>query len=150
MSIISDLIGGGLQGIASGAADIIKTFKADPNKLVEAEQKIKELENKAREISNQLVIAIEQEHSKQLETVNATMREESKSEHWLQWSWRPAVGFLFITMCLNNYVILPYLKSKGLQAVEIPSEVFMAILAILGVASWHRGVKKVEEVKASK
>ena len=150
MSIISDLIGGGLQGIASGAADIIKTFKADPNKLVEAEQKIKELENKAKEISNQLVIAIEQEHSKQLETVNATMREESKSEHWLQWSWRPAVGFLFITMCLNIYVVLPYLKSKGLQAVEIPSEVFMAILAILGVASWHRGVKKVEEVKASK
>lgn len=147
MSVISDLLGGGLKGLASGAAEIIKTFKADPNKLVEAEQKIKELENKATEIANQLTIAVEQEYSKQLETVNATMREESKSEHWAQWLWRPTIGFTFCAILINNYILLPYLKNKGMEIIVIPDNVWTSILVILGAASAGRSWTSVEKAK---
>lgn len=111
MSIISDLLSGGLKGIASGAAEVIKTFKADPNKLVEAEQKIKELENKAQEIANQLTITIEQETTKRIESENAAITDrwkaDSTSDSWMSKNARPLtllslLGFLYIIIIADS------------------------------------------------
>jgi len=118
---------------------LLKSKGATPEELAEFDQLAADYELERFKLSNEA-----------LSIVNATMQAEAKSEHWMQWSWRPAVGFLFVLIGISNYVLLPYLKKYGLQTIEIPSEMFMAILAILGVASWHRGVKKVEEVKAKK
>ncbi len=88
--------------------------------------------------------------SAQMETINATMREESKSEHFMTYAWRPLIGFTFAAILINNFILIGYLKQYGVQIIEIPGEVWNAILVILGAASAFRGWKSVEEVKKEK
>ena len=83
----------------------------------------------------------------QVETINATMREEAKSEHWIVYSWRPLIGYTFIVTVLNNYVLLPYFTNYGLQSIEIPSEIWSAMLVILGVSAGTRGIEKIWRTK---
>ena len=80
-----------------------------------------------------------------VQAVNETMREEAKSEHWAQWLWRPVVGFTFSGVIINNYVILPYFPSA--VPIAIPSELWYAILVILGAAAGLRGAEKWQRVK---
>lgn len=87
---------------------------------------------------------LQQELTKRIQAVNETMRAEAKSEHWMQWSWRPFVGFIFGFSFLGVYFILPLAK---IPVPVIPTEAWMMIGAVLGVASWHRGAAKVEEAK---
>lgn len=68
--------------------------------------------------------------------VNATMQAEAKSDHWPTYSWRPFVGFVFGTMFLGVYFVLPLLK---MPVPTVPTEAWIAIGGILGVASWFRG-----------
>lgn len=85
--------------------------------------------------------------TKQMETVNTTMQKESESEHFLTYGWRPIVGFTFAAILINNFILVGYLKQYGVQSIDIPGEVWNAILVILGAASAFRGWKSVEEVK---
>ena len=83
----------------------------------------------------------------QIESVNATMREEAKSEHFLQWAWRPIIGLTFGLTILYNYIFIGFLIQFGFQSIEIPSEVWNSMLVILGAASAFRGWSKVEKEK---
>ena len=89
-----------------------------------------------------------QEDTKRLQAVNNTMQAESKSEHWPQWSWRPFNGFMFGITIFMNYGFPPIVNmfqpEAALSPADIPSDVFMAWGAVLGVTSWHRGVAKRE------
>lgn len=76
-----------------------------------------------------------------IQAVNTTMQAESKSEHWAQWGWRPYVGFCFGTAWIGTYFILPLAQQP---VPVIPTEAWLAIGAVLGVASWWRGKAKVE------
>ena len=78
-----------------------------------------------------------------IQSVNATMQSEAKSEHWPQYSWRPTIGFTFAAILLNNYLLLPYLKSFGIVPLDIPGTVWSAFLVILGAASAGRSWEKV-------
>ncbi len=100
------------------------------------------------ELSSQLV----QANSDRIESVNKTMRVESKSEHWMQWAWRPFNGFLFAITLFANYglpsmfnsLISPFLETRiTLSAGTIPPEALMAWGAVLGVTAWHRGKEKI-------
>jgi len=75
-------------------------------------------------------------------SVNAKMREEAKSDRWMQWSWRPTVGFTFCGTIINNYILLPYFHSYGMQPIEIPGNLWSAMLVVLGVAAGTRGLEK--------
>ena len=86
----------------------------------------------------------------QIESVNATMREEAKSEHWAQWLWRPCVGFTFCAVIINNFILIPYFISYGLQPIIIPEGIWSAILIILGVSAGTRGVEKIMRNKQDK
>jgi len=88
---------------------------------------------------------LEREYTARLEAVNATMQAESQSEHWMQWSWRPFVGFIFGLSFFGVYFVLPLAK---IPVPSIPSEAWMMVGAILGVASWHRGAAKVKMAKS--
>lgn len=77
-----------------------------------------------------------------LESVNATIREEGKSEHWVRWSWRPLIGFTFAGVVINNYILMPYFRNLGLQPIDIPSGIWESMLVILGVAAGTRGLEK--------
>ena len=87
--------------------------------------------------------------SRQQEAVNATMREEAKSEHWIQYSWRPLVGFTFIGVIINNFVLIPYTAALGLDihVIDIPEGIWSAMLVILGVAAGTRGLAQWQKEK---
>ena len=73
--------------------------------------------------------------------VNATMQGEAKSDHWPTYAWRPFVGFCFGIAWLGVYLVLPILRGYVPAIVQpvIPSEAWMAIGGVLGIASWFRG-----------
>ena len=75
-----------------------------------------------------------------INAVNATMQAEAKSEHWMQWAWRPSIGFTFCFVIINNFVILPYFGWA--KEVVIPGEVWNAMLVILGASAVVRGLEK--------
>jgi len=68
--------------------------------------------------------------------VNATMQAEAGADHWPTYSWRPYVGFVFGTMFLSIYFILPLCK---LPVPVVPTEAWLAIGGVLGAASYFRG-----------
>lgn len=101
---------------------------ADPKLYLELQSRIMDHEAKLAEID-----------SKRIESVNRSMREESKSEHWPQYSWRPYNGFLYGTTIFCVYVVLPVFK---VPVPDVPQWVWIGWGAILGVTSWHRGREK--------
>ena len=139
MGILSDIFKGGTEGIFSGISSIIKNFKADPLELAK-------LEVAVTEAKANLEARIVEAESRAQEAVNATMRAEAASEHWLQWSWRPLVGYSFVATIANNYILMPYFQ-KYLTPIAIPAEVFYAWLAILGVTAGFRGMKQWQQTK---
>lgn len=139
---VKDLVKSGIEGITDGAAKIIARLKADPTKVAEAEAEIEKLKIQGGIESGKISAQIEEIRAKELETVNQTIREEGKSEHWMVWSWRPSIGFTFCGIIVYNYIIAPAL---GLEKVDIPGEVWSAMLVILGAASAGRSFEKAKK-----
>lgn len=115
--------------------DAVSAFKADPTKVVELETS---LQQATMDLEKSVIMA-----------VNQTMQEEAKSEHWAQWLWRPCFGFTACAVLINNYILLPYFAPLGVLPIQVPSEVWIMIMAVLGVAAWTRGTEKIEAVKKS-
>jgi hypothetical protein len=84
-------------------------------------------------------VSLAQIEAAKLESVNTTMREETKSEHWPQYSWRPFNGFSFPLAILLIYFVLP-IANKPVP--DVPYWVWAGWLSILGVATWDRGKEK--------
>lgn len=97
--------------------------------------------------ANELVIEEMKNASAQMDSVNQTMREEAKSEHFIQYAWRPIVGLTFSSVIINNYILLPYLVDYGLKPIDLPSALWNSILVILGVAAGTRGIEKIQKAK---
>lgn len=85
--------------------------------------------------------------TQQQQAVNQTMQAEAKSEHWIQYSWRPIVGLTFAGTIINNYILLPYFFTMGLKPVDIPEGIWSAMLVVLGVAAGTRGLEKWQKEK---
>lgn len=124
---------GAVEGFTNGVSNIIARFKADPTKVIELEADLQK-------------ITMDLEKSV-IQAVNETMRAEATSEHWAQWLWRPCFGFTACAVLVNNYILLPYAAPLGVQPIVIPSEVWVMVMAVLGVAAWTRGTEKIEAVK---
>jgi len=71
-----------------------------------------------------------------VQAVNTTMQSEDKADHWPTYSWRPFIGFVFGILVLGVYFVLPL---AHVAVPVVPSEVWMALGGVLGVASWFRG-----------
>lgn len=138
--------------IGKTVADAIGSNDTDPAKIAysilsgnaEVQDKAREFQMKNREMLLDYRARMYESETKRLEAVNATMQSESKSEHWAQWLWRPFNGFVLGTLVLGDYFVLPLLK---IPSPYVPPEVWMALGAILGVASWHRGKAKVTKAE---
>lgn len=118
-------LAGGIMGVLEDTG-VIKT----PEEKQKAQEALYNYELQMRDKDDEVIKA-----------VNDTMQDESKSEHWLQWSWRPLVGLCFVAVIANNYIVLPYFPS--LHTIAIPSEVWSAMLVILGVSAGTRGWEKI-------
>jgi len=127
----------GSKGIIGSVMDVLK----DTGIVVDPETKIK-----VQQALFDYQVKIEELHAREMETINATMQAEAKSEHWAQWLWRPTIGFSFSAVIVNNYILMPYF-SKLVVPIVIPDNVWTAMLVILGAAAATRGWQKVEETK---
>jgi len=152
----SPLIGGLLGGPAGAAigslvastlgsnndpASVQLALKTNPDaavklRQIEADQAVHLQELTVSAENNRLIAA-----TAAIVAVNATMQAEDKSDHWPTYAWRPFIGFCFGIAWLGVYLVLPILKGYVPTIVQpvIPSEAWLAIGGILGVASWFRG-----------
>ena len=71
--------------------------------------------------------------------VNETMRSESKSEHWPQWSWRPFNGYLFGIAIVAIYFVLPLTE---VEVPDVPVTIWALWGSVLGVATIGRNKEK--------
>lgn len=134
---LSSGIEGAAKGIGSLAKDLRTAITGESVIPPELSVKLKEIAANLEEGENKVEIAA-------LQYVNQTMQAEAKSEHWMQWSWRPFVGFIFGITFIGVYFILPLAK---ITPPVIPANAWLMIGAVLGVASWHRGAEKRERMK---
>jgi len=146
-SIIGSLMGDKAEDVAKDVVDIATkvTGIGDPEEAVDVLGKNPELALQFKQSVMEYELALVKEDTKRLEIVNQTMQTEAKSEHWMQWSWRPFNGYLFGITLFCNYVmpsIYNMFATDKIVAQQIPEFVLMAWAAILGVTAWHRGVNK--------
>ena len=144
LGFIKELFGGSLL---DGVKGIIGQFKLSPEKKAELEALFETQKFELAKIEAEYEAKLLDHESRIVETVNATMREEAKSEHWLQWAWRPIVGLTFSGVIINNFILLPYFVNKGLLPVSIPDGIWSTMLVVLGVAAGTRGWEKVTKAK---
>lgn len=137
-----------LLGKEGGTEEDIATLVAsgDPNTIL----KIKEVEATLKTELKRLDVEGKKIEGEIIKDINTTMQAEAKSDHWMQKSWRPVVGFTFAAVIINNYILLPYFSGLGLVPIEIPSGVWQAMLIVLGVAAGTRGLEKWEREKKKK
>ncbi len=156
MSIASDLLSGGLKGLGDSVSSIIKDFKADPNKLADADLKIKELNEQFQEVQLKISSDIDQAYLKDTENArdsNVKIQESDKAS-WLSKN----IGY-----CIDIFIMLlwgslsAYLLVVMLKVVQRePGVDYTAVTAIWGaisvyagqVVSFHRGTSKGSQDKA--
>lgn len=139
--LIGMVAGDKAEKVASDVVNIAGavTGESDPKVALEKIKTNGELQLKFNEAILDYELERERERSKQLETVNRTMREEGKSEKWPQYAWRPFNGFCYPTAVMLIYFILP-LFDKAVP--DVPQWIWLGWLSILGVAVWDRGKEK--------
>lgn len=119
--------------------DLLDYLNTNPKEVL----LLKQLEADTKISLQKLGIVEIEQATKQIESVNQTIQSETKSEHWVSYSWRPFIGFSF-GLYLNSLWLLPiWNKVPTLMSVDM----ILTVGAILGVASWHRGVKQIAEAK---
>lgn len=126
---------GGPAGAAIGVA-LSKALGTDPTPDAVAAALNPDAAVKLREIEADLQKAQLSADAQALQAVNATMQAEAKSDHWPTYMWRPVCGFAFAAVWLGDYFVLPLLHTP---VPTVPAEAWVAMGAILGVASWYRG-----------
>ena len=133
-------------GSEAKAEDIQNAIVADP----EARLKIMLAENNFNlEILKQETIT--------LQAINETMRAESLSEHWPQYSWRPFWGFasglafffVCVLVCLLSWQAVYGKDASALGTIPLIIGAFATLFSIpgtiLGIASWKRGQMQISK-----
>ena len=110
---------------------IAKAIQANP----ELALKLKELDAKIAGMNHDEKMALLKFDETVISKVNDTMQVEAQSEHWQTYSWRPFIGFSFGLYIISLWA-LPFF---GKTPTVLSPDAVMAVGAILGVASWHRG-----------
>lgn len=142
----------GDKGLVGSVVDILKGtgLLKDPEAELKATQALMNYE-----------LQTQQQLSSQIESINATMREEAKSEHWPQYSWRPSIGFAFAIQALSlgltfAFLIIRIALGYGLDGAAMNqisvvmgamAPLFLAEGGILGVAAGLRGMEKWQKSK---
>lgn len=120
------------------------TGKKTPEEAAKALEADKDLATRLDKAAKEYSLAIQREETKRIESVNRTMQTEAKSDHWMQWSWRPANGYLFGITLFGSYFLLPL---AGKDPVALPEPVLMSWAAVLGITAWTRGTEKANKAR---
>ena len=144
---VATLLGGPLAGIAvkfladklgapEGTVNAVTSAMSRLGTTPEGRIKLAEIDAALRTHALDIGVDIEKIDADKITAVNKTMQAESASEHWPTYSWRPFCGFVFGSMFLGVYFVLPMMR---LPVPLVPFEAWTAMGAVLGVASWFRG-----------
>ena len=150
-------------GLAPSAApdDVSAAITSNP----EAVLKLKALENQHQELMAKMSYDAETAERNadrdDVAAVNATMQAEAKSEHWLQWAWRPLNG---LSLAFGSFaLVIGVIAMAGIAVYNkdfatlnaIPT-IVMAVTAamavpgaVCGVTAWHRGVMQRLQVQSN-
>ena len=123
-------------GASAETVDAVTAAITGLNETPEGRIKLAEIDAALRIHALETGIDLERLALQNSSDVNKTMQVEATSEHWPSYSWRPYCGFVFGTMFLGVYFVLPLAK---IPVPVIPVEAWAAMGAVLGVASWFRG-----------
>jgi len=154
-------VAGSIASVALGVDNtpdaVAKALAIDPQAAVKLAQieadKYVALESLATEVARAELAAATQNAS----DINATMQAEARSEHWVQFAWRPSIGFAVafaialsvLTVFAAYGAALFAERVEGLQHLPGILAAIMGIIGvaspILGIASWFRGKKQVNE-----
>lgn len=79
-----------------------------------------------------------------------------KHEDWMQKKWRPAMGWMYMVVCITDFILYPVLwaifqQVNGITPVKPWDPLtlqgaglfHMAMGAVLGIAAWSRGQEKI-------
>lgn len=165
-SALGGPLGGGLGSIIAAAFGsepepdkVLAAIQKDPQSAVKLQEIQSNEKVRLQEIVSQQAIVGLQEETKRLSSVNATMQAEAKSEHWPQWLWRPLWGIIsaaafFVLVCFVCFLAYKAIVGGESGAMQMIPQLIGAMTmlfgvpgAILGVASWHRGQLKREQLK---
>ncbi len=150
-SLLKDGVSAAVNSLGSSIKNAVSAFKADPTRVDELSAEIQKAtllhEETMAKLGNDVQVAMEQEATKQQQVVNDTMQIEDKSDHFLTYSWRPIIGYVFAIMILNNYVAYPYLHNYGAVLLDIPYYVFVTLGSILGITAAGRTLEKIQALK---
>lgn len=138
-------IGAGIASIFGSEADPAKVaaaIQADPDAMTKIRQY--ELDNE-KHLNEQVIKA----GTAEIQSVNTTIQTEAKSDHWWVSGWRPYWGFIsatawgFLAVCFGVAILRGDGVGIAISAFSSIPEVYWLIpLAVLGIASWHRGMEK--------
>ena len=96
---------------------------------------------------------------------NTNSSKEIQQENWLKTYWRPMMGWLYMLICLMDFVVFPIfamilpviLKSAGVIKTDyVPWQsltlsngglLHLAFGAILGITAWTRGQEKLFKIQ---
>lgn len=147
MGFWDKFLGSGIEGAAKGLGSLAKDLRT----AFTGEEAVSDATRLKLE---EIAAALEQGEQQIVGEVNATMRAEAKSEHWMQWAWRPFWGFIsalafagvvFFCLYLGKAAIVDGDSAKLSMVPQVITS-FTALFsipgAILGVTAWHRGKQK--------
>lgn len=102
--------------------DVVPVLQANPELVLKLQEAFSQLSKSDVENTGQ---------------INATMQDESKSEAWPQYSWRPFIALCMGLQGVTNYTILPMF---GIIPPPIPDSLWYTYAGILGVATFGRSI----------
>ena len=129
-------------GVPEATTEAVSAAMTDLNTTPEGRIKLAEIDAALRAHALDVGADLEKLAVQNASDINKTMQVEAVAEHWPSYGWRPFIGFCFGTAWIGNYFILPLLK---IPSTPIPSEAWLAIGGILGVASWFRGKAQADQ-----
>jgi len=116
-------------------ADTLTNMLGNPADLEKAKELDLQYKDHCMTLGYQNIEAIETINAQVVGDVNVTMQAETKSDHWLTYSWRPLIGISF-GLYISSMWVLPLCH---VQPVLLTTDAMMAVGGILGIASYFRG-----------
>lgn len=149
------ILGAALGGPAGGAigAIVAKTLGRTEDDIIQNGLSPEEI-LQVKALETQMQVELQKLGSQDIAEVNETMRQEGKSEHWMQWTWRPFIGYVTGVSFAGTVFFIGVVMWRAIfndQATALASipqiigaftMLFSVPGSILGVASWHRGKMK--------
>lgn len=154
--LVGWLAGDKAEDTAEKVVDIAKAVTGfdDPQQAVQAVKDNPDMQIKFQEQANQFELGLEREYTERMAIVNKTMQEESKSEHWPQWFWRPywglisgtAFGAVCVLVCMLAWRAITKGDQNAIGMIPLLIGAFTTLFgipgAILGITAWGRNKLK--------